>query len=225
MRFIPGIPVSRVWPVSSWGSESDTCFQQQDLAFGPRITEQTRSTSANVATQTGITEDYHTGDPRFTWTRVSRRIRRQPSAWARQIQPVGPTRGTSTPASHRSLAAVRAPSLRDIVLAMQLGRLARMSKDQTSRPRQDKIRCVVDGKLRTTQSAIILRRRGFSRTPLPAVAHLTCRCHASTTNCCNSSIYLFARRRVRLERLLSLRGPDRACPFSLVASELVGYPE
>ncbi len=56
-------------------------------------------------------------------------------------------------------------------------------------------------------------------------ARLTCRCRALTTNCWNSSIFLFARRRIRLERLPSLRGPERACPFSLVASELVSHPE
>src|SRR6516165_8729115 len=39
------------------------------------------------------------------------------------------------------------------------------------------------------------------------------------------SICLVARRRVRLKRLLSLCGPQRPCPFALIALELVGHPK
>ena len=49
--------------------------------------------------------------------------------------------------------------------------------------------------------------------------------NASTTNCWSSSICLVAARRVRLKRLLSLCGPQRSCPFALIALELVGAPE
>src|SRR6516162_8513456 len=41
----------------------------------------------------------------------------------------------------------------------------------------------------------------------------------------SNSICRVARRQIRLERFLPHRGPQRSCPFALVAFELVSAPE
>src|SRR5262249_23125646 len=55
-----------------------------------------------------------------------------------------------------------------------------------------------------------------------SVVRLTCPRHASTTNCWSSLIFLVACRRVRLKGLLSLCGPQRSCPFALMALDVAG---
>lgn len=47
---------------------------------------------------------------------------------------------------------------------------------------------------------------------------LTCHCRAST-------ICAYTRCWIRLERLLPLCGPQRSCPFTSIALELVRHPE
>src|SRR6266699_4056892 len=53
----------------------------------------------------------------------------------------------------------------------------------------------------------------------------TCHCHASTTNCWNSSVCPLSCQRVRLKRLLPHCGPQRSGLFTPIALKLVRDPK